>query len=334
MRPHKTPGHFYLHPQLSPSYYNIREGLLALNWKSTSYRWRSDFSDRNLQFDEKASENLEYKHLLAELVSRYCPQIMPLTYRVNDDNWPQVLTTLDEAFCQGKNSIPDLTWILKPSLLNNGQSIKIISTISELESHFLSTNRLGGEHVLQQYIIHPHLLRDHRKYSIRQFLILTNYAGAYLYRQGYFNVALQPYQPENFYDLASHLTNEHLHGNEPNVLQIPTDQFEWYKTLYPQIETILTKISTALKLEHPQAFKVKKHKTIALFGMDFMVDNQQKIWLLEANHGPCFPTDINHPLQPYLYQPFWQAVINGFVLPITNRTTNFPNSQDFIELGK
>ncbi len=39
-------------------------------------------------------------------------------------------------------------------------------------------------------------------------------------------------------------------------------------------------------------------------------------WLLEANHGPCFPKSDDHPLQKYLYYDFWQALIDNFVSPI------------------
>ena len=148
------------------------------------------------------------------------------------------------------------------------------------------------------------------------FVVATNYAGCYLYPKGYFNVALQPYEPDNWADLCSHLTNEHLHEDEANVVQIPSYRFAFFPSLYTRIKPIISSIVGALKQQHPQAFTLKLQPTLALFGFDFMVDNHLKLWLLEANHGPCFPISDAHPLQSHLYQPFWQNFIASFVMPI------------------
>jgi tubulin--tyrosine ligase len=249
---------------------------------------------------------------------------MPITYCINDHNWPQVLSQLADDFyrkdSQYYTQLDNMAWILKPALLNNGQAIQIFANLNALAQHFASTRRLGGEHVLQRYITHPHLLRDHRKYSIRQFILLTNFAGAFLYPQGYFNVSMHPYAGNDLTDLKSHLTNEHLFGNEPNVIQIPTARFDLHTSLYPQIKAILQELAGALLQRFPEAFVPEKQRVFALFGMDFMVDASGRVWLLEANHGPCFPIDDDHPLQSHLYRDFWRAVIDGIVLPVANNS--------------
>ncbi|MDP1604560.1 MAG: tubulin-tyrosine ligase [Legionella sp.] len=310
---------FYFPTPLTPTFYNLSAHLQANGWTASRFRKFADFSDKNLAFNEDAALSLEYKHLLAQLISRYCPEVMPRTYCINDQNWPAVLSKVAcEFYAPGGCGEP--VWILKPSLLNNGQQIKIFTTLSALEAHFSSFNRLGGEHVLQQYIKNPHLLRDSRKYSIRHFVVLTNYAGAFLYPQGYFNVALQPFNATDFTDLKSHLTNEHLFGNEPNVIQIPTKKFEFYREFYPQIKSILTNVISGLLQSHPHAFVTDSKRDFALFGMDFMIDSTGRPWLLEANHGPCFPMDDHHPLQAYLYKDFWQNIISNFVYPIASKS--------------
>lgn len=315
---------FYLPDKGSPTAYNLGVHLQALGWQPTHSPQQADFGEANLDFHEAAACCLEYKHLLAQLVAQACPQVMPVTWCINDHNWPQILGKLAEDFyrkdLQYHDQLDNLAWILKPALLNNGQSIQIFQSLNKLAQHFASPRRLGGEHVLQQYISNPHLLRDHRKYSIRHFMVLTNFAGAFLYPQGYFNVSMHPYDVNNFIDLKSHLTNEHLYGNEPNVIQIPTARFELHNSLYPQIKVILVELVRALQQRFPQAFVPEKQRTIALFGMDFMVDASGRVWLLEANHGPCFPVNDDHTLQTYLYQDFWQAVVDGFVLPIASNS--------------
>lgn len=306
----------------SPTAANLSRYLQEKGWCGTRFNWRANFGEQNLQFNSAAAECLEFKHLLANLTAKYCPEVMPATYCINDQNWSAVLNLLADKYYQQKDrlldQVEDLIWILKPALLNNGQQIKIFEQLSQLEQHFLSSNRLGGEHVLQQYLTHPHLLKGH-KYSIRMFVIITNYAGAFLYPHGYFNVALYPYQSQEFQDLRSHLTNEHLREDESNVVQIPTQQFDFFPTIYQKIKAILADTLYGLQQSYPQAFIGKRQRSLAIFGFDFMLDANQRVWLLEANHGPCFPTSDDHPLQKYLYYDFWQALIIDFVLPIAKR---------------
>lgn len=310
---------FHLHKDLSPTYCNVMKHLEAMGWRFTPRQHKARFSETHFQFDAQAAEQLEYKHLLAQLMATHCPEIIPETYCINDHNWHGVLHTLNNRYYQTKASgDPEpLLWILKPALLNNGQHIHLFQHVKQLEQHFSQPNRLGGEHVLQRYIATPHLLKGH-KYSIRMFVILTNYAGAFLYPHGYLNVALHPYQITALHDLRSHVTNEHLHPNESNVIQIPTQRLAAFAGFYPQIKQQVTTALHALQTKYPAAFKNTGERALGIFGFDFMVDNHLQVYLLEINHGPCFPVVDSHPLQPYLYEPFWEAFIRSFVLPIAS----------------
>ncbi|MBA3537354.1 MAG: tubulin-tyrosine ligase [Tatlockia sp.] len=331
---------FFLKASQSPTHYNLSRYLLEQDWGLSPSTEQADFSDENLQFNLETSEQLEYKHLLAQLVAKNCPALMPTTYCINDQNWPQVLNLLAKDFYLVNNhllnQIDNLAWILKPSLMNNGKAIKIFQKLADLEKHYLSSKRLGGEHVLQRYLTNPHLLRDDRKYSIRMFVITTNYAGSFIYPYGYYNVALHPYAANDFKDLRSHLTNEHLQGHEANVLQIPAQHFKAFSSLYPQIKKIVTAIIKGLELSHPHAFKTNKTRTLAIYGFDFLVDSTGRLWLLEANHGPCFPITDEHPLQSHLYYDFWQHFIENFVSPIADnqpKNTIKNNSFELLKTG-
>jgi hypothetical protein len=151
------------------------------------------------------------------------------------------------------------------------------------------------------------------------FVVITNYSGTYLYPEGYFNVALNPYKNNEFTNLNSHLTNEHLKEHEFNVVQIPTQQYKLFKPFYPQIKSIVTATINGLKQLYPKAFICENERALAIFGFDFIVDANERVWLLEANHGPCFPTSDEHSLQKKFYHEFWQAIIASFVLPIAMR---------------
>jgi hypothetical protein len=316
---------YYLPHVQSPTSFNLQNHLIALGWTASRFAWLAHFGEKNLEFHIDAAEALEYKHLLARLVARFCPEVMPETYPINDTNWTSVLNHVAEQYYFKEDRLmdqmDDLVWILKPALLNNGQQIKIFQQLSQIEQHYLSSNRLGGDHVLQTYITNPHLLNG-KKYSIRMFVVLTNYAGVFLYPHGYFNVGLHPYQPGQFNDLRSHLTNEHLSDVESNVMQVPTQELDTvFPPIYQQIKTIITAVVSGLQRCYPDAFTCTwtSKRKLAFFGFDFMVDTDMHVWLLEANHGPCFPTSDTHPLQNKLYSIFWQDSINNFVLPIAKR---------------
>lgn len=307
----------------SPTYFNLCQHLKAQGWSASRFDWFSHFSAKNFEFDVGAAATLEYKHLLARLVSQYCPDVMPESYPINDRNWPSILSHVADKHYMKDGRLVDqvdnLIWILKPALLNNGQQIKIFQELSQIEQHYFSSNRLGGEHVLQQYLTRPHLLNGN-KYSIRMFVVMTNYAGVYLYPHGYFNVALHPYQSSNFNDVRAHLTNEHLNEDEINVKQVPTQELDYlFSRIYPQIKTIVTATVNGLQSQYPDAFRVKRQRKLALFGFDFMVDMDSRTWLLEANHGPCFPMSDEHALQKKLYHYFWEDFISSFVVPISKR---------------
>lgn len=314
---------FYcLQEENSPTHFNIIKQLRHLGWQNTRFQWRAHFSEKNLEFDSKAAQILEFKHLLALLVENHCPQVMPDSFWINDHNFLEVLHRVADRYYD-KNDInhfsnqqaKDLIWILKPSLQNNGQNIKIFNSLDQLHQHFFNPRRLGGDHVLQRYIHSPHLLNGH-KYSIRMFVILTNYSGGYLYPHGYFNVAKQPYQPHIFSELFAHITNEHLREDEPNVIQIPSQRCDFFGPIFEKITAIVESTLRGLQVECPTAFEYKTERTLAFFGYDFMVDENFRVWLLEVNHGPCFPIQPEHILQKHLYHDFWQAVVGCFVKPI------------------
>lgn len=316
MFPLTSTYYYHLQTTHSPTSYQLSHHLRYYGWKPTRFASRSHFNENHLQFNNEVTETLEFKHQLAALCQTYCPQHIPLTYCINDHNWPDVLNKLSQK--------TNTAWILKPSLLNNGQHIKLFSQLEEIEQYYLNPKRVGGEYVLQQYIAPPHLLKGPKaghKYSLRMFVVLTNYGGAYLYPKGYFNISLHPYPSNQFVDLQPHLTNEHLTDEQINVVQIPTTQYELFKPFYPQIKQISSRVINGLIKEYPQALHNKNDPKLAIFGFDFMVDQQETVWLLEANHGPCFPVDQEHPLQKTLYDGFWQGVVQDFIFPMANDKT-------------
>lgn len=295
---------FCLPTEKSPTYYNLAYHLQqSHHWRPTRFNRFARLSEKNFEFDESVAQQLEFKHLLASLCQKYTLPFVPKTYIIHDHNWQQIVYSLAQQSSQQP-------WILKPSMLNNGQHIQLFSDTSQIMRHYLNPYRLNGFHVLQAYINNPHLLQQH-KYSMRVFVVLTQHCGAYIYPDGYFNIASTIYTQNNLQNKSAHLTNEHLQP-EQSTTQIPTQRFAIFPPFYDQIKHIVKAVLHALEQENQGCFQSSKKPIFALFGFDFMTDTDQRVWLLEANHGPCFPINPHHVLQKHLYHSFWNDFIQNF----------------------
>ncbi len=302
---------FHLEVAKSPTHANLARLLKEQGWESSSASTPTLVNDSWLQFSPVISETLEYKHLLAAfLQDNQLDHLMPETFFIDDQNWPSILAAIEAS---QPDSIP---WILKPSMLNNGQHIHIFPDLNAIEAHFLSSQRMGGPQVLQRYIAKPQLIQGPlagHKFSIRQLVVLSTHAGSALFPNGYLNIALKPYQDNDFDQLSAHLTNEHLDDERINVVQRLSHEIAIYQPYKADIISICKLLVTTLKKQFAKLWQDSQPR-IACFGFDFMVEAvNERLWLLEVNHGPCFPVDELHPLFNTLYKPFWQQVIKQFI---------------------
>ncbi|MBS0288078.1 MAG: hypothetical protein JSR17_12330 [Proteobacteria bacterium] len=300
--------------------FHIAKRLIDLGWQELPHENGALFKDANLELNDEISKHLEYKHLLAQIVQQNCKDIMPLTYYVNDQNYNEVLAKIIFENYMVNNryekNIENLKWILKPSMLNNGDNICLFNNVEELKKHFAKTDRLGGDHVIQQYIPNPDLV-DGRKYTFRVSGVITNYAGVYLYKQGYINISAFPFNlSDGFHNRKVHITNYVLDGEFANIEQRSTQLIENFDKIYGQMCDIVKRVLTGLLKTFPAYLKPQALKKFEIFGFDFMLDNTGKLWLIEINQAPDAPTFEENKLDDILWKPFWQDIIDEFVIPI------------------
>ncbi|XP_007957598.1 tubulin--tyrosine ligase [Orycteropus afer afer] len=191
-------------------------------------------------------------------------------------------------------------WIAKSSAGAKGEGILISSEATELLDFI---DNQGQVHVIQKYLEHPLLLEPgHRKFDIRSWVLVDHQYNIYLYREGVLRTASEPYHVDNFQDKTCHLTNhciqkeysknygKYEEGNEMffeafNQYLISALNITLESTILLQIKHIIR--SCLMSVEPAISTKYLPYQSFQLFGFDFMVDEELKVWLIEVNGAPA-----------------------------------------------
>jgi len=170
--------------------------------------------------------------------------------------------------------------------------------------------------VIQKYIERP-LLINKRKFDIRMWVLMTQDMQGYLYRQGYLRTSSEEFTLSKD-RLASgyvHLTNNAVQKNGPMYGQFEDGNqlsFVYFQdyldqnypergatlefTFLPRIKDLVSKSLLAVPLTQASS-KLNPHRRkvcFELFGYDFIIDEEMKVWLIEVNTNPCL--ELSSPL--------------------------------------
>lgn len=303
--------------------YHLANQLLNRGWNRVEHEKSADFSDKNLTLNDAISINLEYKHLLAQLLKKYHINVMPLSYPINDENYQKTISEIIyNHYWEKGNYNPQaskIKWILKPSTLNNGDHIHLFNNIEEVKKHYATSNRMGGDHVLQQYIDTPDLIEG-KKYTFRIHVIVTNYDGIWVSRHGYINISAIAFDPMDSLSLKKmHITNYVLDEELSYITQRPTWELNNFSQTYEKIKTVIQQSLLALIKEYPAYLQPLEEKRFEIFGFDFMLDSTKHLWLLEINQGPDAPMYEENKMKEIFWKDFWNALVEQFVLPAAQK---------------
>ncbi|CAD8122101.1 unnamed protein product [Paramecium sonneborni] len=264
----------------------------------------------------------------------------------------------DKIISINKSKIPntflghEYLWILKPTQYNRGRGIHVIKDLDQV-THLLDQYISGKQQmrdgqiikskqfVIQKYLEKP-LLINNRKFDIRVWGMLNQDLEFFFFEQGYIRMASEEYTTKNVLNQYVHLTNNAIQKYSPNYgkledgNQLSFDQAAIYfknkGDFYKQIVDNIKQISLQAFLSVRKKINVLGRRyCFEIFGLDFMIDEEFKVWLIEINSNPCLEesSPLLQKLIPRMLDDAFSLTLDQ-LFPVTKKQTSFsvPNYSD------
>jgi len=198
------------------------------------------------------------------------------------------------AFQQAALDNPGKRWILKPKNAARGKGIQLVGDPADVP--------LESSWMVQEYLENPHTMHD-RKYVLRLYVLVSSVSPfrVYLYRQGFAKLASAPYNEENANNPYSYLTNPDVNALNLDA-EVPVEfvDFEryraWLREQGHDDEALFAKIEDLVALTCLAALEPMRERSrvvgadtrgcYELMGIDCLVDEKLKPWVLECNLSP------------------------------------------------
>jgi len=235
--------------------------------------------------------------------------VMPTSFVIRTGSTDPEYEAWKVRFARIAEQRGERVWLVKPGArTNQGRGIEVFDA-EEAVREMVDSKDIPW--VLQKYIERP-LLINGRKFDIRMFgLLLQEPEGGpfhgYIFNDGYLRTTSEPFTIENL-DRRLHITNDQVQrlGNEYGRFEegnkLSIGEFKAflaqsrhgagaYAKIFAQMKSIFVDVARAAKDDlNPRALD----HCFELFGIDFMVDEDCRVWLLEVNTDPSLEVHGKH----------------------------------------
>ncbi|XP_056634232.1 tubulin monoglutamylase TTLL4-like isoform X2 [Diorhabda sublineata] len=252
---------------------------------------------------------------------------------------PQELKLLKQCW-EYKNGNGGEMWIIKPPASARGAGIKVINKWSQLPKK--------SSLIVQKYISNPYLIND-SKFDLRLYVLVTSFNPLiiYMYKEGLARFASAKYSSnaKDLKDRYMHLTNYSINkfssqytANEDanscqghkwtisKLMEYLQDYNVDTKALWKNLQQLV--IKTIIACESPVVELCEeninsRYNCYELFGIDILLDDNFKPWLLEVNISPSLHSAS--PLDAYVKGPLVQSIFDmaQFHLPSRIRSQKY-----------
>lgn len=221
---------------------------------------------------------------------------------------------------------PQVSFILKASILDKASELFMFSRQSELEEFFARKSEDEDDDIsnvrewaIQRYLNNPKLLPNYgnRKFHLRVYVVAQSNLRVYVYDGILALFASLPYQydGEN-YDRLRHITNT-CAQTDSNVDESELVKEFWTlegldkEKIFEQIKMITQEIFTGLHHETP-IFQPLKN-AFEIYGFDFLINENDQVYFLEANAYPDFKQTGS--TLSILIKELFENVVQEIILP-------------------
>ncbi|CAF1184520.1 unnamed protein product [Rotaria sp. Silwood1] len=265
-------------------------------------------------------QSLQTYEKISMTMQKRSPQFLPLNQFVPETFKLDEKNDRDAFFNTHK---PGDVWICKPSGLNQGKGIYLVRDIESLKSKFAEMDSMDKKkqismkpmkRVIQRYIMNP-LLVQGKKFDIRCYMLISTVKPLLIfYHSGYIRLSMFDFD-NNDENLLTHLTNQYMQKKDPKYYDIKEDtawtmeQFNDYinknvassKNLEQDwVLNVLPKMIQRIMLNVIESIRMRLKRRVGCFGLygyDFMIDQDMKVWLIEINVNPALTTNTNTLVQ-------------------------------------
>ena len=197
-------------------------------------------------------------------------------------------------------------WLLKPVASSRGRGIRLLTDVDNIPKKTIATH----------YIYNPHLING-KKYDLRIYLLITGFTPLkiYLFNDGLTRFCSEEYDlnPEKMNDRYIHLTNYSINKTSVNFEQNDSvnEEFgeKWtlstlknyfeknglnFNEVWDKIKDIIIKIVlsvTGMAIPLIKSFQLSSGNLFELYGVDILLDQNLKPWLMEVNLNPSLNCD-------------------------------------------
>ncbi|EAR92967.2 tubulin-tyrosine ligase family protein (macronuclear) [Tetrahymena thermophila SB210] len=294
-----------------------------------------------------------YRHLDPAIQAKYtvfdtCATSFVLTAGINDVEFTSFMSRYNEI-AKGnfiKEKVPkkhclENIWLLKPADANQGRGIEILKTQKDIISSLVQ-KQCNSYWVIQKYIEKP-LLYHGRKFDIRIWVLVTKSGEIFIYKPGYIRTCCDEYNMQDI-DVNLHLTNNFVQKHHQNYGQhepgntLPleclfeyidqkfanenTEQVNLRERIHQRMKDLI--IDTILSVKKSM-ITIKRYNNFELFGYDFLIDEDLRVWLIEVNTNPYIgiPNDFIKELVPRMADDLVKIAVDPLFPP-----QNPPESQN------
>eukprot|EP00931_Biecheleriopsis_adriatica_P122261 TRINITY_DN97267_c0_g1_i1.p1 TRINITY_DN97267_c0_g1~~TRINITY_DN97267_c0_g1_i1.p1 ORF type:complete len:527 (+),score=141.00 TRINITY_DN97267_c0_g1_i1:95-1675(+) len=246
------------------------------------------------------------------------PPWYPLTFTLPDDL---------EQWKRHAEANPHKKWIYKPNGEAMGRGIILVNKITDVDSKEkpfrtrcknvevfdpkeppLKERDFASYGVIQEYMVNP-LLLENRKFAVRVYMLVAR-TKPYLtfhYNFGYIKRCGEFYDENKFNreDLFRHITNQEFQKKQDDFTTTAAAEIMSIEALdkylqenygipafrlnfWQQVKAICMEVCLGMKEAINEECKVGQFE---IFGLDVIVDGDQRVYMLEANRDPSWVMD-------------------------------------------